>query len=63
MSSIAAAFNTKVENISRDRVISSRKISYTNKLYIIDKNNNLIIHGEIISVDLETKRFSGYIKI
>ena len=39
MSSIAAAFNTKVENISRDRVISSRKISYTEKAYLVRVKN------------------------
>jgi LAGLIDADG endonuclease. len=41
MSSIAAAFNTRVENISRDRIISSRNISYTEKAYLVRvKNKN-----------------------
>ena len=39
MSSIAAAFNTKVENISRDRVISSRNLSYTEKAYLVRVKN------------------------
>ena len=39
MSSIAAAFNTKVENISRDSVISSRNLSYTEKAYLVRVKN------------------------